>query len=115
MRAMVCMAKTHNLTFAAFAAIAVALSLAIAPALTNQASAKIQEVVIDGRCENPAGNEPGGQQPRCKAESHTQITETENQNPSGKAYRDKINKWINKFFLLFSFHCFELVQNLSLH
>jgi hypothetical protein len=76
---------THKVTFAALAAMAVALSLAVVPALTNQAFAKIQEVVIEERCENPAGQEPGGQQPRCKGEGQEQITETENQNPSGAA------------------------------
>jgi hypothetical protein len=77
--------NTNKLTFAAVAALAVALSLAIVPALTNQAFAKIEPVVIEERCENPAGNEPGGQQPKCKNERHTQVTETENQNPAGKA------------------------------
>ncbi len=73
------------MTFAALAALAVALSLAIVPALTNQAFAKIQTVVIEERCENPSGQEPPGQQPRCKGEGQTQITETENQNPAGHA------------------------------
>ncbi|MDQ3887821.1 MAG: hypothetical protein M3251_00960 [Thermoproteota archaeon] len=77
--------NTHKLTFAALAAMAVVLTLAIAPAFTNQAFAKIQQVVVEERCENPAGQEPGGQQPRCKGEGQTQITETENQNPAGKA------------------------------
>ena len=69
------------MTFAAVAALAVALSLAIVPALTNQAFAKITPEPV--ACENPAGNEPGGQQPKCKNERHTQVTE--NQNPAGKA------------------------------
>ena len=71
------------MTFATVAAITVALSLAIVPALTNQAFAKITEEPV--ACENPAGQEPGGQQPRCKGAGQTQITETENQNPAGKA------------------------------
>ena len=50
---MVCTAKTHNLTLAALAAMAVALSLAIAPALTNQALANITEEPV--ACENPGG------------------------------------------------------------
>jgi hypothetical protein len=53
MRLMVCTAKTHNLTLAAFAALAVALSLAIAPALTNQALANITEEPVAR--ENPRG------------------------------------------------------------
>jgi hypothetical protein len=53
--------------------------------LPSTASAKITAVVVDERCENAGGNEPGGQQPRCKGQGPEQITETENQNPSGKA------------------------------
>jgi hypothetical protein len=71
----------QKLTLAALAAIAVAMSLAVVPALTTEAFAKIREVPIS--CENPAGQEPGGQQPRCKNENLTQ--ESENQNPSGHA------------------------------
>jgi hypothetical protein len=51
----------------------------------TSASAKIQEVVIDQHCENPAGHQPPGQQPTCSGEGQTQITETENQNPAGHA------------------------------
>jgi hypothetical protein len=63
----------------------IALAAAITPSFLNQASAKITEEVIEERCENPSGNEPGGQQPQCKGEGQEQITETENQNPSGAA------------------------------
>ncbi len=73
--------NTHKLTFAALAAMAVALTFAIAPAFTNQAFAKITEEPV--ACENPGGNEPGGQQPVRKGAGQTQITE--NQNPAGKA------------------------------
>ena len=69
------------MTFAALAALAVALSLAIAPALTNQAFAKITEEPV--ACENPGGQRPPGQQPECQGGAHEQITE--NQNPAGKA------------------------------
>jgi hypothetical protein len=66
--------------------IASALSLAVlATSMLTPAFAKIQEVVIEERCENPGGNEPGGQQPACKGEGQEQITETENQNLSGAA------------------------------
>ena len=34
-------------------------------------------------CTNPAGSQPGGQQPECQNQNLTQ--ESENQNPSGKA------------------------------
>ena len=62
--------------------IASALSLALlATSMVTPASAKIQEVDIS--CANPAGNEPGGQQPSCQNENLTQ--ESENQNPSGAA------------------------------
>jgi hypothetical protein len=67
-------------------AIASALTLAVlATSMVTPAFAKIETVVVEERCENPAGNEPGGQQPQCTGEGQTQITETENQNPSGAA------------------------------
>jgi hypothetical protein len=47
--------------------------------------AKISEVIFEQRCQNPAGKEPGGQQPVCKGEGQQQITVTENQNPAGQA------------------------------
>jgi hypothetical protein len=66
--------------------IASALALALlATSMVTPASAKISTVVTEERCENPGGNEPGGQQPQCTGEGQTQITETENQNPSGAA------------------------------
>ncbi len=78
--------NTHKLTFAALAVIAIALTLAIAPAFINQAFAKITEEPV--ACENPRGQEPGGQQqPVCKGAGQTQITE--NQNPAGKALPGK--------------------------
>jgi hypothetical protein len=66
--------------------IASALALAVlSTSMVTPVSAKIQEVVVEERCENPAGQEPGGQQPQCKGEGQEQITVTENQNPSGAA------------------------------
>ena len=74
--------NTHKLTFAALAAMAVTLSVAmLVSSLATPVQAKIQEVDIS--CANPSGNEPGGQQPSCKNENLTQ--ESENQNPSGAA------------------------------
>ncbi|MGW7053379.1 hypothetical protein [Streptomyces sp. NPDC054887] len=64
---------------AAVAAVAAAFALGLGGA--GIAEAKIQPVDIS--CTNPAGNEPGGQQPSCKGGAHTQ--ETENRNPAGHA------------------------------
>jgi hypothetical protein len=78
--------NTHKVTFAALAvAMAVALIFAVAPAFMTSASAKITPVIIDQHCENPAGHQPGGQQPSCQGEGQTQVTVTENQNPAGHA------------------------------
>ena len=73
--------NTHKLTFAAVAALAVALTLAIAPALTTQAFAKIQ--AVDTGCETRGGGTPQGQQPTCQGEGLEQ--QRENRNPAGKA------------------------------
>jgi hypothetical protein len=73
-------------TYAALAAIAVALSLAVVPALTTQqASAKIEPVIIDQFCQNPSGHQPPGQQDSCQGEAQEEVTVTENQNPAGHA------------------------------
>ena len=65
---------------------AVALSVAmLVSSLATPVQAKIQTVVVAESCENPGGNEPGGQQPQCTGAGQTQITETENQNPAGAA------------------------------
>ncbi|MEV4680913.1 hypothetical protein [Streptomyces kurssanovii] len=64
---------------AGFAAGAAACALALGGA--GIADAKIQPVPVS--CTNPAGQEPGGQQPDCKGGAHTQ--ETENRNPAGHA------------------------------
>lgn len=60
------------------AAIATAAFVGVAP---GTAFAKITPVPTE--CTNPAGKQPGGQQPECKGGAHEQ--ETENQNPSGHA------------------------------
>jgi hypothetical protein len=69
----------------ALAAAAGTMALLAATSFIGSAFAKISEVITDQHCENPAGNEPGGQQPECTGSGQTQITETENQNPSGAA------------------------------
>jgi hypothetical protein len=59
------MVKTHNLTLSALAAMTVVLSLAVVPALittTYAAPPGLRE-----GCENKGGNEPSGQQGKCKA------------------------------------------------
>jgi hypothetical protein len=38
---------------------------------------------VDISCTNPAGHQPGGQQPSCDGAAHEQ--ESENQNPAGHA------------------------------
>lgn len=74
--------NTRKLTFAALAAMAVAMTMAVAPAFMTSASAKITSV--DTECTNPNGSTPPGQQPSCQNdEGLTQ--ESENQNPSGFA------------------------------
>ena len=75
----------QKLIYAALAAIAVALTLAVVPALTNQAFAKIEPVIVDEFCENPAGAQPPGQQDECQGEGQTEVVITENQNPAGHA------------------------------
>ena len=54
---------TNKVTFAALAAIAVALSLAVVPALTSAAYAVPPG--LREACENGGGNEPAGQQGKC--------------------------------------------------
>jgi hypothetical protein len=72
-------------TFAIIATVAI-LAAAITPTLLTQASAKITEEIIAQSCTNRGGQQAPGQQPECSnPEAQTQITETENQNPSGAA------------------------------
>ena len=76
------MSNTHNVTFAALAALAVTLSVAM---LVSSLAAPVQAKIspVDTSCENAGGNEPGGQQPTCTGGGLTQ--NTENQNPAGQA------------------------------
>jgi hypothetical protein len=77
-------AETHTqkVTFAALAAMAVALSVAmLVSSLATPVQAKITEE--DVSCTNGGGNTPGGQQPTCTGGGLTQ--QSENQNPSGAA------------------------------
>ena len=74
--------NTHKLTFAALAAMAVTLSVAmLVSSVAAPVAAKISPV--DTSCTNQGGNQPGGQQPECQGGGLTQ--QTENQNPSGTA------------------------------
>ena len=74
--------NTHKVTFAALAAMAVALSVAmLVSSLATPVQAKI--AATDVSCTNQGGQQPGGQQPSCQGGGLTQ--ETENQNPSGAA------------------------------
>jgi hypothetical protein len=68
------MTKSHKMTFAALAALAVTLSVAmLVSSVATPVAAKIEPV-----CENPGGQEPKG---NCQGEALTK----ENRNPSGKA------------------------------
>jgi hypothetical protein len=74
--------NTHRVTFAALAAMAIALSVAmLVSSVAAPVAAKIQPVPTE--CTNAGGNQPGGQQPECQGAGLTQ--ETENQNPAGQA------------------------------
>jgi len=74
--------NTHKVTFAALAAMAVTLSIAmLVSSLATPVAAKIQ--AVDVSCTNGGGNQPGGQQPTCQGGGLTQ--ESENQNPAGQA------------------------------
>jgi hypothetical protein len=64
----------------------VALVLAaLVVAMAMPAFAKIQTVVIDEFCENPAGQQAPGQQDQCQGEAQEEVVVTENQNPAGHA------------------------------
>jgi hypothetical protein len=65
---------THKITFAALAAMAVALSIAmLVSSLATPVAARIEPV-----CENPGGGEPQG---NCQGQALTE----ENRNPAGAA------------------------------
>jgi hypothetical protein len=69
--------------FAALAAMAVTLSVAmLVSSLATPVQAKITPAQPPS-CENPAGNEPGGQQPTCQGEGLTQNEAKPARNPAG--------------------------------
>jgi hypothetical protein len=71
--------NTNKLTFAALAAMAVALSVSM---LVSSVAAPAAAKISPPSCTNPAGNEPPGQQPVCKGEGQTQNPAL---NPAGHA------------------------------
>jgi hypothetical protein len=71
--------NTHNVTFAALAALAVTLSVAM---LVSSLAAPVQAKISPANCENQGGNQPGGQQPVCQGGGLTQNPAT---NPAGQA------------------------------
>ena len=77
--------NTNKLTFAAVAAMAVTLSVAM---LVSSVAAPVQAKITPGTpgtppsCTNGGGNQPGGQQPVCQGGGLTQEPAT---NPSGNA------------------------------
>ena len=71
--------NTHNVTFAALAALAVTLSVAM---LVSSLAAPVQAKISPANCTNGGGNQPGGQQPVCQGEGLTQNPAT---NPAGNA------------------------------
>ena len=78
--------NTSKVTFAALTAMAVTLSVSmLVSSLATPAAAKITPVTEDVSCTNNGGQQPRGQQPSCTGSGLTQETETENQNPTGKA------------------------------
>lgn len=74
----------HKVTFAALAAMAVTLSVAmVVSSLATPVQAKITPAQPPS-CENGGGNEPGGQQPNCKNDNGlTQNPATPATNPAG--------------------------------
>ena len=70
---------TNKVTFAALATMAVTLSAAI---LVSTVAAPVEAKISPRSCENPGGNEPGGQQPNCRGQGLTQNPAT---NPAGHA------------------------------
>jgi hypothetical protein len=67
----------HKVTFAALAAMAVTLSVAM---LVSSLATPVQAKITPPSCENPGGNEPAGQQPVCKGGAHEQNPA---ENPAG--------------------------------
>jgi hypothetical protein len=73
------MSNTHNVTFAALAALAVTLSVAM---LVSSLAAPVQAKISPANCTNNGGQQPGGQQPVCQGGGLTQEPAT---NPAGNA------------------------------
>jgi hypothetical protein len=67
----------HKVTFAALAAMAVALSVAM---LVSSLATPVEAKISPANCTNGGGNQPGGQQPVCQGGGLTQNPAT---NPSG--------------------------------
>ena len=77
--------NTHKLTFAALAAMAVTMSVAmLISTIATPVAAKITPAQPPS-CTNGGGNQPGGQQPNCKGEGLTQNPPTPATNPAGHA------------------------------
>ena len=80
--------NTHKVTFAALAAMAVTLSVAM---VFSSLATPVQAKITPGTpgtppsCTNGGGNQPGGQQPNCQGEGLTQNPPTPATNPSGHA------------------------------
>ena len=78
--------NTHKVTFAALAAMAITLSVAmLVSSLANPVQAKITPAQPPS-CTNGGGNQPGGQQPTCNNDNGlTQNPATPAENPAGHA------------------------------
>ena len=75
--------KTSKVTFAALAAMAVALSLAVLPAFIS-ATYAVPPGLREG-CENQGGNEPPGQQGKCQGQRLNEFVENRGGNrPPGQ-------------------------------
>ena len=70
----------HKVTFAALAAMAVALSVAM---LVSSLATPVSAKIAPANCTNGGGNQPGGQQPTCTGEGLTQNPATPATNPAG--------------------------------
>jgi hypothetical protein len=68
---------THKVTFAALAAMAVALSVAM---LVSSLATPVEAKISPANCTNGGGNQPGGQQPVCNGEG---LTQNPARNPAG--------------------------------